>query len=118
MPSGPAGNHLFVVLCDPVVFQGYGSRPCVVLVNLSSVRPGIHHDPTCVLQPGCHPFVDSECYVRYRDARIDSVAELIERVGQRLFVPHQPMSGTVFASIRAGLRASPFTKRVIKLLPI
>lgn len=101
IPSGPAGSHLFVVLCDPVVFPGYGSRACVVLVNLSSVRPGIHHDPTCVLQPGCHPFVETESYVRYRDARIYGIVELIERVGQGLFVPHQPMAEAVYASIRA-----------------
>lgn len=118
IPSGPAGNHLFVVLCDPVVLPGYGPNPCVVLVNVSTLREGIPHDATCILQAGCHPFVVAESYVRYRDARIYGDSELTERVAQGLFVPHQPMVQAVFASIRAGLFASPFTKREFKVLPI
>lgn len=69
IPSG-AGRHLFVVLNDPVVLEGYGRQGCVVLVNLSTVRPEIPHDTTCVLPAGCHPFVVAESYVRYQDARI------------------------------------------------
>ena len=118
IPSGPTGNHLFVVLCDPTRLPGYGPRPCVVLVSVSSVRQGLPHDPTCVLQPGCHPFVQNPSYVRYRDARIDRADDLVERVAQRVFVPHDPMPQAQFASIRAGLRVSPFVKREIKLLPI
>ena len=118
IPSGPAGNHLFVVLCDPAVFPGYGSKPCVVLVNLSTVRPGIPHDSACILSPGCHPFIETESYVRYRDARIYNAADLTQRVAQGLFVPHQPMAPSVLTSIRAGLYASPFVKREIKLLQI
>ena len=45
VPSGPIGQHLFVVLCDPVVLAGYGLNPCVVMANLSTVRAGIPHDP-------------------------------------------------------------------------
>jgi hypothetical protein len=40
IPSG-AGKHLFVVLNDPVVLQGYGQQGCVVLVNISTVRQEI-----------------------------------------------------------------------------
>ena len=45
VPSGPVGQHLFVVLCDPLVLPGYGPNPCVVMANLSTVRAGIPHDP-------------------------------------------------------------------------
>ena len=54
IPSG-AGKHLFVVLNHPVPFAGYGSQPCVVLVNVSTVREHIPQDATCTLPAGCHP---------------------------------------------------------------
>jgi hypothetical protein len=56
MPSGPDGDHLFVVLNDPKVFPNYGPNPQVLLVNLSTVRPDVHFDATYLLQPGCHLF--------------------------------------------------------------
>ena len=43
---------------------------------------------------------------------------MAERAAQRVFIPHDPMPQAVFASIRAGLRVSPFVKREIKLLQI
>jgi hypothetical protein len=117
MPSGE-GDHLFVVLNDPAIFVGYGARPHLVLVSLSTVRPGIPHDPTCVLQPGCHPFVKHESYVLYRRARIDPVAHVQKLVAQGLFKPQDPVSPEILAAIKAGLLASPFTKGEFKQLNI
>jgi len=91
VPSGPEGKHLFVVVCDPVVLPGYGPHPCVVMVNLSTVRAGIPYDSTCVLQAGSHPFVAQESYVAYSGMRIDRVADLAARVEQGYFTPHDPM---------------------------
>jgi hypothetical protein len=106
IPSG-AGKHL----------PGYGSQPCIVLVNVSSVRKDIPYDTTCRLPAGCHPFV-AESYVRYQDARIYRADELAARVVQGLFSPHEPMAREWLDAIRAGLRASPRTKREFKTLPI
>ena len=80
MPSGPDGDHLFVVLNDPKIFPNYGSNPQVLLVNLSSVRQSVHFDATCLLQPGCHPFVRVESYVVYRNARIEPESHLLALV--------------------------------------
>ena len=44
--------------------------------------------------------------------------ELVQRVAQGLFMPQQPMSQAVFATIRAGVFASPFIRREIKTLQI
>jgi len=118
MPSGYVGDHLFVALNDPTVFSGYGTKPQVLLANLSTVRQGVHYDATCVLQPGCHPFVKVESYVVYRSARIDPEAHLLAMVQNGLFTPQEPMSAAIVSNIRAGLIASPFTKREFKLLPI
>lgn len=116
MPSGSQGDHLFVVLNDPKTFPGYGPHPCVVLVNLSTVQPDTQHDPTCLLQPGCHRFAKKESYVRYRSARIETVTQLSLGVRQGLFKPHDTFSGELLASIQNGLKASPFAKREFKLL--
>lgn len=117
IPSG-ASKHLFVVLNQPAPFSGYGSQPCVVLVNVSSVRKDIPYDTTCTLPAGCHPFVMQESYVRYQDARIYRADELAARVAQGLFSLHQPMTQQWLEAIRAGLRTSPRTKREFKILPI
>lgn len=117
IPSG-AGKHLFVVLNNPVLLPGYGSQPCVVLVNVSSVRTGIPYDTTCVLPGGCHAFVVAKSYVRYQDARIYRSDEIAARVAQGLFSLHEPMAKEWLAAISAGLKASPRTKREFKTLPI
>ena len=117
IPSG-AGKHLFVVLNDPVPFPGYGSQPCVVLVNVSTVRKGIPYDTTCALRAGGHPFVVAESYVRYQDARIYRADELAARVAQGLFSPHEPVAQEWLPAIRAGLKVSPRTNRELKSLPI
>jgi hypothetical protein len=118
MPSGPEGDHLFVVLCDPKTFPGYGPNPCVLLVNVSSIREGSHHDPTCVLEPGSHPFVKRVSFVAYRYARVEFVPHVMRLVEQGLFKPHDPMPPEILARILDGLRRSPFTKREFKQLPI
>ena len=119
MPSGPDGDHLFVVLNDPKAFPGYGANPHVLLVNLSKVpRAGVYYDPTCVLPPGCHPFVTAASYIVYRSVRIDPETHVLGMVGKGIFRPHQPMPAGIVATIRAGLTASPFTKREFKALPI
>jgi hypothetical protein len=117
IPSG-AGKHLFVALNDPVVLEGYGTQGCVVLVNVSTVRGGIPFDDTCVLEPGSHPFVAVRSYVRYQDARIYRASELSRLVAQGLFSPQEPVSGGLLQRMKAGLRASPRTKREFKTLKI
>ncbi len=118
VPSGPAGSHLFVILCDPVVLSGYGPNLCVVLVNLSTTRAGIPHDPTCVLRPGSYPFIVQDSYVVYSGIRIYRSIDLSAHVARGLFVPHDPMPGPLLQRIRAGRLTSPRTKREFTLLAI
>lgn len=115
IPSGPGGeNHLFVLLNDPKPFPGYGARPCVVLVNVSTVREGAAHDPTCVLEAGCHPFVKQKSYVVYRSARIEPVARVVQLLKQGFFKPQPSIDEGLLALIKIGLRSSAFTKREFK----
>ena len=114
MPSGPDGNHLFVVLNDPKVFDGYGARAHVVLVCVSSIRDGISHDTTCELEPGCHAFVKRPSYVVYRRSRIEAAKHLEKLVEQGVFKPHSPVSAALLHRLKRGLRASSFTSREFK----
>lgn len=118
MPSGSQGSHLFVLLNDPKTFPGYGSREHVVLVNLSTVQAHTPYDTTCVLQPGSHAFVKQTSFVYYRGVRIEPVDHLVKLVQQGYFQPHDPMPAAEFATILAGLVASPFTKREFKQLRV
>ncbi len=118
MPSGSQGDHLFVILNNPKQFPGYGPNPCVVLVNLSTVRQGIKHDGTCVLAAGCHPFVKQDTFVVYRSARIETEAYLDKLVKQGLFKPHDAMDAVIVTKIKIGLKSSPLTKLDFKQIPI
>ena len=118
MPSGPDGDHLYVVLNDPKPFHGYGSQPCVVLVNVTTVRAGVKHDDTCVLSPGCHPFVKDESYVLFRSARIERVSHVNQLVKQGLFKPQAAFAPNLLGFIKAGLRSSPFATPEFRNLPI
>lgn len=119
IPSGPRGeNHLYVVLNDPTPFPGCGMHPCVVLVNVSTVRDGKDHDPTCILDTGSHPFVKERSFVVYRSARIEPLPHVIKLVKQGFFRPHQALEEALLARIRKGLVASPFAKREFKQLGI
>ncbi len=118
MPSGADGDHLYVVLNDPKAFPGYGSQPCVVLVNVSTLRQGMGHDRTCVLDAGCHPFVKQDSYVVYRSARVERAAHVQRLVQQGLFKPHTPIDDGLLAVVKIGLRSSPFTTREFKSLSI
>ena len=61
-PNQNIDNHLWVVVTDPE-----GDPPSVVIVNLTSFRPGV--DETVILHQGDHPFVRHKTVVNYCDAR-------------------------------------------------
>ena len=71
-PSGP-NDHLFVVILGPAVLANYGSGQQLVMVSLTSIKPGLPSDPACEVSPGEHPFIRQPTYVAYRYACIESV---------------------------------------------
>lgn len=114
VPSGPQGQHLFVVLNDPQTFEGYGSGVCVVMVPLDSVKSGVHHDATCALITGEHPFVMRPTFVNFSYARIEQARHLEEMVANGQFRANTKMDLLLLARIKQGLLDSPFTKREFK----
>lgn len=74
--SGPC-NHLHVI-CNNPVYYPVNDCYCILVVNVSSIKPGVPHDGACVLQPGDHRFIQHPSYIVYAEAviwRIDNLEE-------------------------------------------
>lgn len=102
--SGPA-NHLHVVMNDPVYSHEHGYEG-VLAVNISSVKSGVYHDPSCILKAACHPFVRWDSWVVYKEAAVFDAARLDLKVDAGEIVTHVPVSDDVYQSVRAGFDIS------------
>lgn len=111
VPSGPDNDpdrkHLFILLTDPADAET-GDR-AVLMVSLSSIKPGLPHDPACRVYPGDHPFVKRDSFVVYQKARIEEAYKVLRGVKDGKLVPHDPMDSAVFARICKGLEDSRLT---------
>ena len=109
IPTGvqPAAGaeHLFILLTDPV-----GEAQEVLLVNISSVKANMPHDPTCHLFLGDHEFVTQQSYVVYSRAEIWPASKLVRGVESGLFAPKGTLSTEIMARVCAGLENSRHTK--------
>lgn len=117
IPSGPAHdldrNHLFIILTDPVADPVNGGKDSHLLTSISTLNTALPHDPTCILHPGDHPFVNRDSYVSYRDSRIVETAKIIKGVETGVFFPKALMDGGLVDKICAGLSASHHTPEKI-----
>jgi glucose-6-phosphate 1-dehydrogenase len=111
IPSGPSGDikrkHLFILLTDP--YPDETGKSAVLLVSISTVRPSVPHDPTCILHPGDHDFVKRDSYVVYQKARLEGADKLLRGVKSGELVAYVPMHGAVFARVCKGLEESRLT---------
>jgi len=111
VPSGPEHDpnrkHLFTLLTDPVDHEA--EEKVVLMVSISSVRPGIPYDSTCILCPGDHPFVQRESFVLYARARIEETDKLLRGIKNGALIGYDPMDSGVFARICRGVEESQFT---------
>jgi hypothetical protein len=107
IPSGPQGSHLFIVLNDPARLPGYGNAEHCVLANISSIKPNIAHDQTCLVAVGMHPFVTQPSFVYYRGIRVESIAHLQKCLDSGVFGLRPPPFPLLFVrEIIAGLDVS------------
>jgi len=111
IPSGTENDkdrkHLFVLLTDPQ--DDDAGNKCVLLVSLSTVKPNLPHDKTCILYQGDHPFIKRESYVVYQMARIEEVAKILRGVKSGQLVAQAPMDGAIFARVCKGFEESRLT---------
>lgn len=113
----PTGNesHLFVILNDPTDFDGHIPKSCL-LVNISTVKPDIPYDKTCVLSGGCHPFIQHDSYVAYRYIRLDPASHYEKHVEAGTFIAKEPLDDGLLKIIQQGLKVSPHTPGYAKKL--
>lgn len=113
IPSGPANDpsqeHLHILLTDP-----YGAERQVLVVSISTFRPGLPHDSTCFLYPGDHEFVRVQSYVYYALAHIVTEQQLLDRVRSGECRGRDSLDVGIMARVCQGLNDSPHTKPAIK----
>lgn len=103
-PTGPC-EHLHVVCNDPVYHPINGCE-CVLVVNISSCKPGVAFDDTCILQAGDHAFIKHASYVVYRDAVIWKVPNVAARMLSGEISAHKDMPEGTFQRILNGFDIS------------
>jgi len=117
VPSGPGAKlHLFAVLIDPVVVEGYGKNQHVLMVSFCSIRPGLIYEDCCLLDVGDHPFVEHPSYVDYRLARLEQTSHVEARVKEGVFLPKEPCSPELLRRVVAGALKSRRIPREFKLV--
>lgn len=107
--SDPNLRHLFILLTNPI-----GEANEIAMVSLSTVREGKHHDKTCLLFPGDHPFIRENSYVVYSRARIEESQKIIRGVQDGVLMPRARMKSEIFARVYNGLYESRLTEPRIK----
>jgi hypothetical protein len=115
IPTGP-GYHLFVILNAPANFPTYAPESCV-LVSFSTIRSG-PYDTTRRFPAGAHPFIKEPSFVAYRQARMDTRADLAGRVDSGMYIGREPVADALRLDLIAGLYFSPLTPRYLKKLTI
>lgn len=98
-----------------------GQRPCVCVVNISTVRPHIPYDNTCVFTPGpnTHSFIKHASFAYFAKA-VDFFATDVEsNVNSMVWIAKPPdFSVADVQRLKSGLKSSPRTPRHLSNLPI
>lgn len=117
IPSGPQSGqmHLFALMLNPLVADGHGPKPHVLLACVTSITAG-PHDTACLLSAGEHPFIVHDSYVDYRFTRFDAVEHVQNCVRNGVFVPREPCTEALRLKILQGALASRRISREFKNL--
>jgi hypothetical protein len=105
---GHETEHLWVLITQP----DPGTHEAI-MVSVTTQRP--HSDTTTILDVGDHPFVRKASVIYYADARVVDTRLLDAAVQRGAFAAHAAFQAVVIARIQAGVAASPFTPRKIKI---
>lgn len=102
-------DHLFIVVTDAC------SNGEHLLLNFSTVKQGVWHDPTCIVEAGVHPFITSQSFVEYRFAQIQSGERLSKMVNGWVYRrARDDVDANLVNSMLAGVTESPFTRGRVK----
>lgn len=112
-PSRPDTPHLFTVITNPWEYQG--SRK-VIMVNISSIKPNVPFDQTCVIRSdeGANDFITRHSYVIYRFAQVREESKLTELREKGIIIPNGLMSNDCYRRMCAGIQRSAETAEGVK----
>lgn len=122
IPSGPqvGHKHLFALMLDPTVVDGYGTKPIVLLACVTSVVNGTPTEDSCLLGKGEHPFIDHDSFVDYRFTRVEQAQFIQERINEGVFIEKDACSHELIKKIILGAlksrRISREHKRILELI--
>lgn len=116
VPSGPTGLHLFFIILGPMVLDGCGTTPQVLMVSATTIRDNIPYDPACVLDKDDHPFIQHASYIAYRQIRTDPVAHVERMVRSTVWTPREPCEQRLLECIVVGARKSKLIPQGFKQL--
>lgn len=104
VPSGPKDGHkhLFALMLEPAVVDGYGSKPIVLMACVTSVVNGMPADDSCLLSKGDHPFIEHDSFVDYRFTRMEQAEFIEKRVQEGLFLEKDACSPELIKRIIQG----------------
>jgi hypothetical protein len=105
-------HHLHFVCSDPAFYPDKG-KECVLLVNISSIKPNAPYDNTCVLECGDHPFIITPSFVYYKMAELYSVAGIQQQVLEGNYSVKEDCGDIVFGRILNGFTVSEDVKRKV-----
>ncbi|MNJ75190.1 hypothetical protein D3C77_722410 [compost metagenome] len=86
----------------------------MLVVNISSVKPNVYYDPSCVLQAGCHAFVRHPSWVYYGGATVMSTMRIDEQAALNEIQAQTPASNMLFDEVRNGFDVTPHLLPKIK----
>jgi hypothetical protein len=94
-------KHLWIIVSDPAQDEDE-----IVILNLTTAAK--HHDKTCLLDVGDHPFIKRPSAVNYGKGYVVSQAILESRLLRKIIEHRQPISQAVLERIRRGAATSMF----------
>lgn len=115
IPTLPSRReHLFFICHDPVYIEEM-RKDCFLIVNLTSIKPEIPYDNSCVLNVNDHSFIKHPSYISYRNAEIYGADNTISKIKSNEIRVSELCSDEVFAKVIDGFKISKHVKRHIKL---
>lgn len=107
IPSTPSYRervfHLYILLTNSINYENHVK---VLLVNVTSIYPGIPYDSSCILHVGDHPYIKHDSYILYGKARIEKLNEMMKKISAGIFIPKPPIKKLVLDRICLGLERS------------
>ncbi len=104
VPTSDTQKHLFLVITKPC------SANCHLLLSITSVRSGSHHDATCEFTGGEHEFIRHHSYVLYARAEQKNSVAISKMVHTGYYHAKDDFKDEHFLRVCNGIAKSQFVK--------